>query len=66
MQTKRLLRPKQVADKLGCSMSHYYDLVKKGALPAPTKISPNISGTLESVIDDWIDEKLKAVKKEVA
>lgn len=64
MESKRILRPRQIADKVGCSVSHYYSLVKKGDFPPPSKISPNISGTLESEIDEWIAAKIKAARSQ--
>ena len=52
---KRLLRIKQVIDKLNISRTMYYLGVQRGYYPKPYKISERSSVWLESDIDNLID-----------
>ena len=57
--SKKLLRPKDAAEKAGISISHLYALVSQKQFPQPIKISERISALLESEVDDWIEEKIE-------
>lgn len=56
------LRPKDAAEKAGISKSHLYRLVSQERFPHPIKISERISAFLESEVDEWIAERVAAVR----
>ena len=55
MKDKRLLRFKQVLNKVPFSKAHLYALIRDGKFPKQTKLGRN-SFWLESEIDQWIDD----------
>ena len=54
----RVLRMKDLTDKVGYKPSTIYDLISKGQFPAPMKLVPNgrAIGWFESTIDEWLWE----------
>lgn len=50
----RVLRPWQLAMKLGCHRITLYNWVKRGMLPAPIRLSPRVVGWRESDIEAWL------------
>lgn len=60
------LRPKNAAAKAAISLSHMYVLVAQKQFPQPVKISGRITAFVESEIDAWIEEKVRAARGEVA
>lgn len=58
-----LIRPKESAKRAGISISHMYELIKRGDFPKTISISPNISAHVESEVDAWITDKIKSAKK---
>lgn len=61
MQSK-LIRPKESAKRAGISVSHMYELMKRGEFPKTFHISPNISVHVESEVDQWIADKIKSAR----
>jgi len=59
---ERLLRAKQVAERVGMSKTHLYRLMANEEFPRSVQLTPNGSARawLESEIDEWIDSKAKA------
>ena len=53
-----LLRPKDVAKKIGVSLSHLYQLVASNQFPQPIKLSERISVFIEAEVDDWIQKRV--------
>lgn len=53
-----LLRPKDVAKKIGVSLSHLYQLVASNQFPQPIKLSERISVYIEAEVDDWIQKRV--------
>ncbi len=53
-----LLRPKDVAKKIGVSLSHLYQLVASGQFPQPIKLSERISVFIEAEVDEWIQKRV--------
>ena len=56
--TLKVLRMKDLTDKVGYKPSTIYDLISKGQFPAPMKLVPNgrAIGWFESTIDEWLWE----------
>lgn len=60
MQSNNVLRPKIVAQKLGCSRSSLYNLLNArspyydASFPRPIKLTARSVGFLESEIDAWL------------
>ena len=61
-EQRRLLRLKQVCDKVGLGKSAIYDLIRFGdpPFPAPIKIGSSTSRWVESEVDAWIDQRIAA------
>ncbi|WP_192483560.1 MULTISPECIES: helix-turn-helix transcriptional regulator [Cysteiniphilum] len=49
-----------VVEKTSLSTASIYRLAKEGKFPAPIKLSERSSGWLESDINQWIDNRIKA------
>ena len=58
--TLRILRLPQAKERTGLSRSTIYQLVKEGRLKAPIKLGARASGWLESDIDEFLAESIKA------
>lgn len=58
--TDRLIRKPEVLRKTGLSHTTLYRLIKQGQFPAPLRISARISVWQESLVDKWIEERIKA------
>jgi len=58
----RILRMRDLAEKVGLRPSTVYELVAKGRFPAPFKIvqGGRASGWLESEIDEWLNGRAAA------
>jgi prophage regulatory protein len=55
---KRLLRARQVYERLGISKAEFYERVKRAEFPKGEKLSPNCVVWRESVVDDWVSATL--------
>lgn len=57
----RILRRKQVEDRVSLSCSTIYSLISKNKFPAPIRLSgAQAVGWLESAINNWIEERIAA------
>ena len=57
---ERLLRMKEVLIRTGFSRSAIYQKIAEGSFPRQIKIGARAAAWLESDIDTWISEKVKA------
>jgi len=59
---RRVLRMKQLIEKVGYARSTIHQLVKEGRFPAPFKLTPDgrAVGWFEETIDNWQQEMLNA------
>ena len=55
----RILKAKEVAERVSISTSQVYRLARDGRFPEPVKITENRSGWLETEVDQWIDECIR-------
>ncbi|EFI34081.1 phage transcriptional regulator, AlpA [Desulfonatronospira thiodismutans ASO3-1] len=55
-QTEKLLRLRDVLDRIPVSKSTWWDGVKKGRFPKPIKLGPRTTCWKESDIDDLINK----------
>jgi prophage regulatory protein len=62
-QIRKLL---EIKNRVGLSGSSIYRLIQEGKFPPPIKLSERSSGWLESEIDQWLEERIAASRKEVA
>jgi prophage regulatory protein len=53
-QPDRILRPRQLADRIGLSLATLWRLRRRGDLPEPIRLSPGCVGWRTSVIDAWL------------
>lgn len=53
METERILRFPQVAERVGLGRTAIYARIKKGKFPAPVKLG-HASGWYESEVQAWI------------
>lgn len=54
---EKLLRPKNLCDKLGVSIPTLYRLMKKPEFPDKIRISSQAIGFRESEIDEWLNNQ---------
>ena len=57
--SSRILKAKEVAERVSISTSQVYRLARDGRFPQPLKITENRSGWLETEVDQWIDECIR-------
>lgn len=62
----KLLRMKQVEEKVGVCGVHIRRLEKAGKFPARVEISERAFGYLEKEVDHWIASRLTARKNQAA
>ena len=55
----RILKAKEVAERVSISTSQVYRLARDGRFPEPVKITENRSGWLETEVEQWIDECIR-------
>lgn len=58
-----LIRPRNLAKKLGIGLSTLYDRMKEPDFPPKVQISKNVVGFRESHINEWIE---KNTEKKIA
>ena len=56
----KLLRLPQVMERVGYRRSKIYALVNSGDFPKPVSIGPRAVGFVESEVDSWISERIRA------
>lgn len=62
--TKRIIRQKDVCEKLGLSKATIWLYVRtRNDFPKPIRLGANSVGWLESDIDAWIDARIAANRK---
>ncbi len=67
----RILRLKQVLERVGLSRSTIYDRINPASprydnsFPKPIKIGSSAVGWLESSINEWIESLLDSAKKDI-
>lgn len=66
MPRKTLLRLPGVEDKMGLRKSQIYALIKAGTFPPPVKLSERCSAWVESELDEWIESRIAASRKEAS
>lgn len=57
---EKILRLRSVLSRTGLSRSMVYDLIAKKGFPKPISLGARAVGWLESEIDAWIAERVKA------
>ena len=57
--SSRILKAKDVAERVSISTSQVYRLARDGRFPQPVKVTENRSGWLETEVDQWIDECIR-------
>ena len=62
----RLLRIKQVEERINTSGTHIRRMEKAGQFPARVEISERSYGYSEEEVDDWIEKRLAARKHQAA
>jgi len=61
--SKTILRLKATLAKTGLSRSVLYSEISKGNFPKQICLSERSIGFLESEVDNWIDERIKASRQ---
>lgn len=63
--TKRIIRQKEVCDKLGLSKATVWLYVRtRDDFPKPIRLGANSVGWIESELDSFIDARIKASRTE--
>lgn len=57
---RKILRRKQVEERVGLSCSTIYAGIAAGTFPKPIQLGAQSVGWLESDISDWLDERIAA------
>ncbi|MBI9087391.1 MAG: AlpA family transcriptional regulator [Desulfobacterales bacterium] len=55
----RILRRKDVEDKIGLKHAKIYIMMNEGIFPRPIQLGPKSVGWVESEIDEWLMKKIK-------
>ena len=55
-----ILRWPDVQKRVGICRSHAHQLIARNQFPAPIKLGPRASGWLESEINTWITQRIRA------
>lgn len=66
MPSKTLLRLPRVKAKVDLSKSQIYSLINAGNFPPPVKLSERCSAWVESELDEWIESRITASRKEAS
>ncbi len=56
----RIIKAKEVADKLSISVAYVHILSNKGKLPKPIRVSEGRLGWIESEVEDWMRELVQS------
>lgn len=56
----KVIRLPAVIDMIGMSKPTVYNMIKRGAFPAPIKLGQKASGWLVSEVQNWIAERISA------
>lgn len=62
----KIIRPTDLSNSLGISIATLYRMESRGELPPRVQISKRAVGWLESDIADWLEERKREPKKEMA
>lgn len=54
---ERILRRREVEQRVGLSRSTLYYYIQRNEFPAPVRLGPRAVGWRESQIDRWIEER---------
>jgi prophage regulatory protein len=60
MDTNRILRLPNVIDRTGLSRSTIYLRISTGGFPAPIALGGRAVGWLESEVDRWLNDQIRA------
>ena len=63
---KRIIRNRQVRDKVGWSNTTLYAKIREGIFPAPIKLGANSVGWLEHEVEAFIDERIAESRNQKA
>lgn len=55
----RVLRKREVVNRVGYSLMHLYRLEKQGLFPGRIRLGPNSVGWIEGEVDAWIKERIR-------
>ena len=58
-KNKKFIRISSVMEKTGLARSTVWAWVKENRIPAPIKLSAQVTVWIESELDQWIDDKCK-------
>ena len=53
----RILRPRELADRIGLSLATLWRLRRRGDLPEPIRLSPGCVGWRSSDIERWLERR---------
>ncbi len=63
---RRLVRPKEVMQRFGCSRVTLWRWVREGRFPAPLHPGPNFTAWTDDQIEDHIDDLIAARDADLA
>jgi len=66
IESKRLIRRKEVQSKTGLGASSIYALMKKDKFPKAITLSERRVAWLESDVDQWISERIAITEASIA
>lgn len=59
----RLILRREVERRTGLPTSTLYEMLRKGAFPAPVRLTPRLIAFVESEIDEWIAARIASRRK---
>lgn len=57
-----IMRPAQVAERIGIHRVTLYKWVREGRFPPPAKLGPNTVAWRASTVEAWLDEQFAAAE----
>ena len=58
--TNRFISIAEVLDRVGFSRTHLYRKINAGTFPKPVPLGPHKVAFLESEVEEWMDQRLRA------
>jgi len=62
--TNTILRRPEVSKRTGLPRSTLYNAIDEGKFPAPISLGARAVGWLESEVNDWIEDRVNASRRE--
>ncbi len=62
IDVSRIVRPRELAERLGVSLATIWRMRRRGEFPEPVRISPGCCGWSERTLAEWLKQRAEAGK----